>query len=374
MKDDDMKIEDSEIKIFRIVLTGGPCSGKTTSMSYISDRLRSLGFNVYIVPEAATLMILGGISLLQGDIVTNQLNLMNLQKQLEMTFYNTAIKSGKPSVIICDRGLMDNRAFLSDNNWENLLAAVEETSIVELRDLRYDAVIHLVTAAIGVPEFYTLANNAARSESIEQAAMIDQKLQDAWVGHPHLRIIDNSTNFEEKVRRVVAAICNVVGVPEPIERERKFLVNTTDVLEIPVRHEMVNIAQIYLKSEFENSRIRKRGQNGVFTYTHTIKKQLAPGKNIEKEKMISNKNFLYLLESRDFNRHIIKKTRTCFIWKNKYYELDQFINPCSGLCVLEAELESDEETLDLPPFLNIEKEVTDDPRYSNYNIAAIKFD
>ncbi len=99
---------------------------------------------------------------------------------------------------------------------------------------------------------------------------------------------------------------NVVGVPEPIERERKFLVNGIDVF-IPVRHEVVNIAQIYLKSEYENSRIRKRGQNGVFTYTHTIKKQLAPGKNIEKEKMISDKNFLYLLESRDVERHIIKK-------------------------------------------------------------------
>lgn len=361
---------DSETKVFRIVLTGGPCSGKTTSMSYISDRLRSLGFNVYVVPEAATLMILGGISLLQGDVITHQLNLMNLQKQLEKTFYNTAINSGKPSVIICDRGLMDNRAFLSDNNWDNLLAAIEETSIVELRDLRYDAVIHLVTAAIGAPDFYTLANNAARSENVEQAAFIDQKLQDAWVGHPHLRIIDNSTNFEEKVRRVVAAICNVVGVPEPIERERKFLVNGTDV-SIPVRHEVVNIAQIYLKSEYENSRIRKRGQNGVFTYTHTIKKQLAPGKNIEKERMISDKNFLYLLESRDIKRHIIKKTRTCFIWKNKYYELDQFINPFPGLHVLEAELESDDETLDLPPFLNIEKEVTDDLNYSNYNLAKI---
>jgi len=43
--------------IYRIVLTGGPCGGKSTAMAHISDRLASLGFRVYRVPEAATLLI-----------------------------------------------------------------------------------------------------------------------------------------------------------------------------------------------------------------------------------------------------------------------------------------------------------------------------
>jgi hypothetical protein len=42
--------------IHRVCLTGGPCAGKTTALSVISDRLGSLGFRVFMVPEAATLL------------------------------------------------------------------------------------------------------------------------------------------------------------------------------------------------------------------------------------------------------------------------------------------------------------------------------
>ena len=34
---------------------------------------------------------------------------------------------------------------------------------------RYDLVLHLVTAANGAEKYYTLENNAARSESVELA-------------------------------------------------------------------------------------------------------------------------------------------------------------------------------------------------------------
>jgi len=44
-----------------IVLTGGPCGGKTTGLSYISEKLMDWGFRVFIVPEVATMIIGGGI-------------------------------------------------------------------------------------------------------------------------------------------------------------------------------------------------------------------------------------------------------------------------------------------------------------------------
>jgi Tfp pilus assembly protein PilE len=40
---------------------------------------------------------------------------------------------------------------------------------MQLRDRRYEAVIHLVTAAQGAEEFFTNQNNEARYESIEEA-------------------------------------------------------------------------------------------------------------------------------------------------------------------------------------------------------------
>jgi hypothetical protein len=58
-------------------------------------------------------------------------------------------------------------------------------STIQLRDRRYDAVIHLVTCADGAEEFYTSENNAARYEGIKDAIELDRKLINAWVGHPH---------------------------------------------------------------------------------------------------------------------------------------------------------------------------------------------
>ena len=48
--------------IFRVALTGGPCSGKTSSMVVLQDRFRNMGWNVYVVPEAPTLVFGGGVS------------------------------------------------------------------------------------------------------------------------------------------------------------------------------------------------------------------------------------------------------------------------------------------------------------------------
>lgn len=39
----------------------------------------------------------------------------------------------------------------------------------ELRDDRYDAILHLVTAACGAENFYTADNNVARSEPLDLA-------------------------------------------------------------------------------------------------------------------------------------------------------------------------------------------------------------
>lgn len=43
----------------RFVLTGGPCAGKSTAMAHIANRLMSMGFLVFMVPEAATLILNG---------------------------------------------------------------------------------------------------------------------------------------------------------------------------------------------------------------------------------------------------------------------------------------------------------------------------
>ncbi len=46
---------------------------------------------------------------------------------------------------------------------------------LQLRDSRYDQVIHMVTAANGAEEFYQLSNNPSRLEGLELAKDRDRK-------------------------------------------------------------------------------------------------------------------------------------------------------------------------------------------------------
>lgn len=357
-------------KIHRIVLTGGPCGGKSTSLARITDRFRALGFQVLCVPEAATLMITGGVGLVNPQIANTiqiQSQLLALQLTLEDAFMAAAKMSDKPVILLCDRGTMDSSAFLSTDAWQAVLDENNWTT-VSLRDRRYDAVIHLMTAAKGAEKFYTLANNAARTETPEQARTIDDRLIAAWTGHPHLRIIDNSSDFEDKIRRVIESLSRIVGIPEPVEIEKKYLVKSVE--KIPVPHETVEIEQTYLKtSDGTYARIRKRGQNGSYTYFYTLKKTISPGHRIEEEHQISPREYASYLASADPSMQTIVKTRTCFLWNSQYYELDKFISPCAGLILLEAELESLHQTVAIPPGITIERDVTLEDAYTNTALA-----
>lgn len=88
------------------------------------------------------------------------------------------------AVILFDRGYMDNFAYLSQEVREMYIAHTKE-DLETIRDTRYDIVLHLVTAANGAADRYTTANNQARSEGIQQAIEIDNRIKSAWNGHPN---------------------------------------------------------------------------------------------------------------------------------------------------------------------------------------------
>lgn len=51
----------------RIVLTGGPCAGKTTALVKIIEHFSSLGFKVFIIPEVPTLFSQAGMDYLTDN-------------------------------------------------------------------------------------------------------------------------------------------------------------------------------------------------------------------------------------------------------------------------------------------------------------------
>lgn len=356
-------------KTTKIVLTGGPCAGKTTALARIVEHFTGIGLKVFVLPELATLFSQAGVNFLTSNkqfFYNAEKQLLKFQIEMENSFVEMAKHSDKPAIIITDRGTMDIAAYLVAETWQTLLDDMQ-IGVVNLRDARYDAVLHMVTAADGAEKFYSNENNKHRTETIEQAREIDQKLIRAWTGHPHLRVIGNNGDFEQKILQVLKEISDVLGVPEPIEMERKYLVEIIDNIPDAVESE---IFQTYLITDNNTEeRVRKRGSNGNFIYFHTIKKTISDLERIETEEIISPNRYIELLDRADKSRSTIHKIRKSFIWNKQYFELDTFISPDNKLTILEIEGVAEHEDIQFPSFLRVLEDITGNLEYYNYNLS-----
>lgn len=196
------------MKIFKFVITGGPCSGKTTALNKIKEKLSDSGLNVLIVPETATELITGNITAANVGALNLQKMIFRLQLEKEAIFDIAAENLNNDTVIIYDRGLLDGNAYINNDEFNNILEQHGQTK--EKIISRYDAVFHLVTAAFGAEEYYTLANNSARSEDIPTAKLIDSKTAEAWKTHPFFICYDNSTSFDTKINRCIDDIIKFI--------------------------------------------------------------------------------------------------------------------------------------------------------------------
>lgn len=360
----------------RIVMTGGPCAGKTTIMSHLHQALENRGYKVFIVPESATELIANGIHTGQHLSAADFQSLL-VEKQISKeVIYEKAAAKYKPEkvVILYDRGMMDFRAYVTPAEAEEIMRRNDLT--FEAAFKRYDAVIHLVTAADGALAHYESgegSNNAARSESPEEAITVDRRTLHAWLGHPHLRIFRNTGNFEDKKRAVMKEVFAVLGEPIPKEIERKFLIRKPTPEQIAGLADVVTeipIVQTYLKriEPDVERRIRQRGsRERGFSFYYTEKSDICSGERYEREREITLAEYAELLTQADTTLHQIIKTRYCFCYEGRSFELDLF--PFSDeFALLEVELNDLAEDVAFPP-LDIVREVTEDVRYQNYVLA-----
>lgn len=203
---------------------------------------------------------------------------------------------------------------------------------------------------------------------------MDDKFISAWTGHPHFRVIDNSTDFENKMKRLVAEISSFLGEPEPYEIERKYLIEYPDIkwLEGNPNCHKVEIIQTYLNSSNDDEiRVRQRGENGNYVYFQTIKKKVTDLKRIEIEKRLSQEEYLSLLMNADTTKRQIRKDRYCLTYNNQYFEID--IYPFwSDKAIAEIELSDENGVVKFPKEIKVIKEVTNDVAYKNASLAEIK--
>lgn len=363
--------------IKKIVLTGGPCAGKTTALVKVIEHFSSLGFKVFTIPEVPTLFTQAGMNYLtknssffyEGEKAT-----LEIQLALEDKFMRMAQACNKPCVIVCDRGAMDISAYMSPDIWESITRSVG-TSTPQLRE-RYDAVLHLVSAADGAEQYYTTANNAQRYEQMNEeglriARSLDKKVIQAWTGHPHLRVINNHDDFDCKMNRVIKEISNVLSLPQPIVNERKYIVKVTgDMPDDSIESE---ITQTYLQADPGTEvRLRQRCWGQKMVNVHTTKKLTSDNEELVTERQINNSLYEMMLSLADPTRQTIRKTRNSFIWKGQYFEVDTYHDDLHGLVILETKGIAEGEPVKFPPFLEVLQDITGNEAYYNATLAKKK--
>ena len=156
----------------------------------------------------------------------------------------------------------------------------------------------------------------------------------------------------------------------PIEIERKFLI------QMPSK-ELLNrqgtkaksIVQTYLlPQDNETARVRMITEGETVTYVKTVKRRISNLSHFEDEREISLEEYENELKNRDVGKKTIEKTRYCIDFARHTLEIDVY--PFwSDRAVLEIELSSEDEAFEIPDYINIIKEVTDDGRYKNTNLA-----
>lgn len=357
------------MEITKIVITGGPCGGKSTALSWIQNAFTARGYRVLFVPETATELIRGGVAPWTcGSNGEYQKCQVKLQIEKEQVFEQAARTMNADRIlIVCDRGALDNKAYMNDQEYQAVLDHLN-TNEIDLRD-NYDAVFHLMTAAKGAKEFYTLANNAARIETVEQAIELDDKILHCWTGHPHFRVIDNSTDFAEKMKRLIAEITSFLGEKTPSGSQRKFLIAYPDIaaLERNPQCQRIEIIQTFLKSSGDEvTRLRQRGIDGHFLYYKTVTRG-SGDKRVDTEHRLSQSQYLSLLMDADTSKRQIRKTRYCLMHQGQYYEIDVYPFWSDQAIV---GVDSQDE-LHFPPELTVLEEVTGDERYETSGLALL---
>lgn len=204
-------------KIVRIVLTGGPAAGKTSLISRILKEFKTDdGWRVITIPETATELISGfGLGPFPNCMSMEEFQYFVFADQFhkeQLALRGAETVPEDKILILYDRAIFDNLAYINEEQFEKVLSYFGKTQEEVLNG--YTAVLHLISCAKGAENAFNYGNTA-RYEDISTAKELDDLTLNSWKRHPNLHIIDNYTQFEDKISHALSAIYEIIGEPMP---------------------------------------------------------------------------------------------------------------------------------------------------------------
>jgi CYTH domain-containing protein len=161
----------------------------------------------------------------------------------------------------------------------------------------------------------------------------------------------------------------------PLEIERKFLIQYPDISELSKMpgYRVVHMEQRYLQEEgdFPGGRVRRIVDGDSVKYVYTYKVRISDMTRHEFEKEITEDEYREMLRRQTPDTITIKKDRHSFLYQGLTYELDIYTF-WDDKATLEAEVDSEDTPIPIPPCVTLIKEVTRDRRYNNSQLSHNK--
>lgn len=159
----------------------------------------------------------------------------------------------------------------------------------------------------------------------------------------------------------------------PLEIERKFLIAYPDLAALRAMsgYRVVHIEQSYLQAteDFIGGRIRTVREGDTVRYVYTYKVRLSDMTRREYERDLTEAEYAELLSRKSPGTVTIRKDRHIFNYAGLTYELDVY-EFWDDKATLEAEVESEDTPIPIPPCVRLIREVTSDRRYNNSMLAV----
>jgi len=162
----------------------------------------------------------------------------------------------------------------------------------------------------------------------------------------------------------------------PLEIERKYRLARPPASAELAAHgaRSFRLEQVYLAEPPSGRRIRRiEAPDGTVSHRFTRKRHLRDLVREEVETEIDAAEYEHLIAEADPRRRPIRKTRHVVAHGLQRLEIDVFDEP-AGLVLVEVELASEAEAVELPAWLGEACDVSTDPSYANANLALLDAD
>ena len=161
-----------------------------------------------------------------------------------------------------------------------------------------------------------------------------------------------------------------------IETERKFLIEMPDIAMLKEKGcRVLHITQTYLAIDNETgteSRVRMITENGGTTYVFTEKKRITSMSRTENEYEITKAEYERLRAADDIRE--LTKIRYALPHGEHTLEIDVYPHEIGGdgldgKAILEVELDAENETIPIPEYIKVIRELTGTGEFSNKSMA-----